>query len=86
MLSVFPVTKIKSRSGVSLYPNSSSQRGVEAGGNNNNDGRGSNGRQPACLPACCQRSAQAGSGGCGRACAKHPLLRNEDRLMTQWAQ
>lgn len=63
VLSAVPVTEIKSSSGVSLYPDSSSQRGVEAGGdgsgNNNNNGGG--GGSDDLRPASCQHSARGGA-------------------------
>lgn len=81
VLSLVPVTEIKSSSGVSLYPDSSSQRGVEAGGdgsgnNNNNGGGGSDDLRP----ASCQRSARGGAEAAAAHAPTTLLLRNKDRL------
>lgn len=70
--------EIKSRPGVSLYPDSRSQRGVEAGGNNNNCGGGGDDLRIQTAAGSAERRA---SGGCARACAPQLLLRNKDRLM-----
>lgn len=85
VLFLFPVTEIKSRSGLGLYPDSGSQRGVKpaAAEAATTTTAAAAAATVSGQSACCQRSAQ-GSGGCGRACAHQLLLRNKDRLMRRW--
>ncbi|KAG7218690.1 hypothetical protein INR49_019781, partial [Caranx melampygus] len=82
-LSLCPVAEIKSRSGVTPYPSSDSQRGVEAA--TTTTAAAAAAATVGLRSVRCQRSAQ-GSGGCGRACAHGLLLRNKDRRVQPTGQ